>query len=480
VLTRRQVLQRTAAVAAGMSTAKALLTMGGADAGAAVLARKPGYGKLITNPRARALKLPRGFGYRRFGKAGSRMSDGVKTPPCHDGISVFAGTGETAIVLRNHEGFGPGRAIGKINAYDPVARGGVTSSLFDTAGGSLVGSALVLNGTDTNCNGGVTPWGSWLSAEESTVGAENGFEREHGYVFEVPADATAPVDPVPITAMGRFVHEATPVDPRNGIVYLTEDNGRPGDGFYRYLPNSRGNLLAGGALEMLAIENEPGYNTVKRQTVGVSLRCTWVAVDDPDPSDAEKHPDAVYRQGAAKGAARFLGLEGAFYSEGSVFFTASEAGDVNKGQVWRYTPDLDDFAKGSLTLLFESPSPRKLDEPDGLTVSPRGGILLCEDGDGEETPGDVNYLRGLTPDGSIFDFARNERPLVLEEEAIENLLPFNKRYWQRHRVARKDDLVGSSEFSGGAYSPDGRWLFVNIQYPGATYAITGPWEKGWL
>jgi secreted PhoX family phosphatase len=480
MITRRQMLKRTAAAAAGMSTANALLAMGSADAGADLLAGKAGYGKLVTNPRAKALKLPRGFTYTTFGKAGSRMSDGVKTPPCHDGIGVFAGDGDVAILLRNHEGFGPGRAISKLNAYDPVARGGVTSSHFDTASGKLVGSALVLNGTDTNCNGGVTPWGSWLSGEESTVGSDNGFEREHGYVFEVPANATGPVEPVPIKAMGRFVHEATPVDPRSGIVYLTEDNGDPGDGFYRYLPDSAGNLLAGGSLEMLAIEGRPGYDTLRKQRVGVSLPCTWVKIDDPDPSDAEKHPAAVYRQGAAKGAARFLSLEGAFFSQDSVFFTASEAGDAKKGQIWRYTPDLVDLAKGTLSLMFESPAAHKLDEPDGLVVSPRGGILLCEDGDGEDTPGDVNYLRGLTPGGAVFDFARNERPLVLEQEAIENLLPFNKRYWQRHRIARKGDLVGSSEFSGGAYSLDGRWLFINIQYPGATYAITGPWEKGWL
>jgi secreted PhoX family phosphatase len=454
--------------------------MGAADAGADLLAGKTGYGPLVLSPKARALKLPRGFTYRRFGKAGSRMSDGLKTPPCHDGAGIFAGDGNTVVLLRNHEGFGPGRALGAHNAYDRVARGGVTSSRFDIAAGRLTGSALVLNGTDTNCNGGVTPWGSWLSAEESTVGARHGFEREHGYVFEVPANAAGPVDPVPIKAMGRFVHEATPVDPRTGIVYETEDNGHPGDGFYRYLPASNANLLAGGALEMLAIEGKPAYDTTKRQKVGERLACSWVAIDDPDPSDAAKHPDAVYRQGAAKGAARFLALEGAFFSQDSVFFTASEAGDAKRGQIWRYTPSLDNLATGTLTLLFESPSPRKLDEPDGITVSPRGGILLCEDGGGEETPGDINFLRGLTPGGKVFDFARNERPLVLEEEAIENLQPFNKRYWQRHRVAKKGDAVGSSEFSGAVYSPDGRWLFVSIQYPGATYAITGPWENGWL
>ncbi len=37
-----------------------------------------------------------------------------------------------------------------------------------------------------------------------------------------------------------------------------------------------------------------------------------------------------------------------------------------------------------------------------------------------------------------------------------------------------------AEWAGGCYSPDGRWLFVNIQTPGITFAITGPWHKGSL
>jgi hypothetical protein len=37
-----------------------------------------------------------------------------------------------------------------------------------------------------------------------------------------------------------------------------------------------------------------------------------------------------------------------------------------------------------------------------------------------------------------------------------------------------------SEWAGATYSPDGRWLFVNIQSPGITFAITGPWKAGAL
>ncbi len=41
------------------------------------------------------------------------------------------------------------------------------------------------------------------------------------------------------------------------------------------------------------------------------------------------------------------------------------------------------------------------------------------------------------------------------------------------------DFTGS-EFAGACYSPDGKWLFVNVQSPGTTFAITGPWRTGAL
>ncbi len=238
--------------------------------------------------------------------------------------------------------------------------------------------------------------------------------------------------------MGRFVHEAIAIDPASGIVYETEDRGS--SGFYRFLPEDPRNLSAGGRLQMLAVKAQPNYDTRTGQRVGKPLPVTWVDIDDPDPAAAATNADAVNQQGFAKGAATFARLEGAWYADGSIFINSTSGGDDKLGQVWEYRPRGQ--SGGQLILLFESPDAELLQSPDNITVSPRGGLLLCEDGSG------TDFLRGVTQEGRIFDFGRND---------------FN-----------------GSEFAGATYSPDGNTLFVNVQSPGISFAITGPFERGEL
>ena len=249
-------------------------------------------------------------------------------------------------------------------------------------------------------------------------------------------------------------------DPRSGIVYMTEDCGDPADGFYRYLPDNPRKLHEGGRLQMLAVQGRSRYDTPHGQKVGRKLRCAWVAIDDPDPEDADQRPNAVFQQGREKGAAQFMALEGAKWKGGSAYFTASEGGDDELGQIWRYTPK--GMKHGVLQLLYESSSDTKLEEPDAIAVSPRGGVVVCEDGDGGE-PGGDNFIRLLAPTGKLETVARNDTPMDLVQ-------------WDEGDPG----TYGRSEWSGAVYSPDGQWLFVHIQYPGKTFAINGPWDRGWL
>ena len=418
-----------------------------------------GYGELQATPDRRdgveRIALPAGFTYRSFGIEGDPMTDGNPTPRAHDGMGVFDMPNGNVRLVRNHEDRDPAVISTPIGdpskAYDARAMGGNTTlEVAVTSDGDreLVRDFVSLNGTIVNCAGGSTPWGSWLSCEETTAGETQGFEKDHGYNFEIPASANDEVTPVPLKAMGRFVHEAAAIDPRTGIVYETEDRGT--SGFYRFIPNVAGDLAQGGRLQMLAVRNRPNYDTRTGQVVGQSLPVVWVDIDDPDPAAAEINSLAVFEQGAAEGAATFARLEGCWYGGGTVFFNATSGGDSGDGQVWAYR--ISGRSTGQLRLLFESPDPTVLSGPDNITVSPRGGVLVCEDGDNEDL-----FLRGLTRNGKIFDFARNL---------------FNGREW-----------------CGATYTSDGETLYVNVQGDtrsggpgnlGYTFAIWGPWEDGAL
>lgn len=420
-----------------------------------------GYGPLVA--RDNFISLPEGFRYVVLAKAGSTMSDGRTMPLAHDGMTCFAGQGSQVLLVRNHELSQNDEANNDAAFYDPMGAGGVTITVFDTATEKEVKSYTALLGTIENCNGGTSLSGAWLTCEETTEGEGAGFQKPHGYVFEVPATTTAPIqNPQPIKAMGRFEHEAARQDPTTGIVYMTEDNGDPADGFYRYVPNDKMNLSAGGKLQVLAIKDKPQLVTYTGQTVGAEYDTAWVDIADPDPANAEDDAGAVYKQGLELGAAQFMGLEGLALQDGVAYFVASEAGDAEKGQVWSFTPNGDG---GKLKLLYESTDGSVLDQPDNITLSPNGAVLMCEDGDGEDVDGGTNWLRFLSQKGKIFDFAQNITKIDLHDLDDEDFPEAGKAF-------------GASEFSGVCFSPDGKWLFLNVQYPGLTIAITGPWERG--
>ena len=199
-----------------------------------------------------------------------------------------------------------------------------------------------------------TPWGTWITCEETTIGVDAGYKKPHGYVFEVDPLANEPVLTKPYKKLGRFLHEAGAVDPDTGVVYMTEDEGP--DGFYRFVPETSGDLTSG-QLQMLRVKGQPKYNTIVGQTVGAVLVCNWVNIDTPDPSDAEDNASAVFHEGRSKGGAKFLGGEGCTYRDGGVVFGSSDGGDKGLGQIWQYTPttnigELNE--QGELELLFES------------------------------------------------------------------------------------------------------------------------------
>ena len=426
----------------------------------------PGYGPLVADPN-RIFDLPAGFSYQVISQAGETMSDGFLVPQKCDGMGCFdLGSGRVALV-RNHElrpedaNFGPYGLTRRLAsrlpagaAYDMAGGaplpGGTTTLVYDTRARRLERQHLSLAGTAVNCAGGTTPWGSWLSCEESVlVPGRSGVGKDQGCVFEVPAAARAPVQPAPLRDMGRFQHEAACVDPRTGIVYMTEDAFDHLGLFYRFLPNQRGALAKGGRLQALGFRDAPeGGDSRNREAVawreGDWKDAVWIDLDGVDNPN-----DDLRQRGHKAGAAVFSRGEGIFWGRGELYFTCTSGGPARLGQVMRYTPSPAEGQPGErarpgrVQLFLESINPTVLAFPDNLAVSPWGHLLVCED---KYTEMAVNHLKGVTPEGQVYTIGRNA-------------------------------FAGNAELAGVCFSPDGSILFLNIYLPGITLAITGPWKN---
>jgi secreted PhoX family phosphatase len=489
-----------------------LARAGGVVAGNSGVNNKAGYGPLVDamdrTTGQYLLQLPEGFEYRTFGEAGSMMEDGAITPPSHDGMMAFKGPNGSLRLVRNHEttyqdgntgglfgGDVPQPPAGEVAArpYDGACNGGTTTIEIGRDDGDWgpVRSWRSASGTYFNCSGGNTSYGTWITCEELPSGPDmsgppwggdffgnsTGLMQKHGYIYEVdPAwgPDESPV-PVPIRSAGRFTHEGAVMDNATGYLYMTQDDFFGPSGLYRYIPPA-GNkpqrdraLHDGGVLQMLRVPGIPNAELFNHQEPGASYAVDWVTIDDPDPdydpgSSWFASLGVVSAQGIAQGAAQFSRLEGIRRRGRQIFFSSTQGGQGREGasstfgpgygQIWQLN-----LASMRLQLVFEAPptAPGQvgpednlpaLSLPDNIAISPRGVLVLCEDGTIDDPPFVIpsNFMRGLTKGGELFDFAKN--------------------------------IDTTGEFTGATFSPDGKRMFFNIQDIGRTFEVRGPFERG--
>ena len=458
-LSRRQFVARAAAAGVAVSVAGSVEALYTAQPALGTSGPKIGYGPLIEDPNG-MLDLPRGFSYKILSREGTVRPDGLKTPSRFDGMGAFSDRDGGSRLVRNHE-CSPTATIKVVappeRTYDPGGAGG-TSTLVVDRHNHATKEFVSLGGTAINCSGGITPWRTWLTCEETELKAGDpaGYTKDHGFIFEVdPYDDRRNDNPTPLKAMGRFQHEAVAIDPATGIVYETEDAFiAPLGGFYRFLPNRPrggwGSLRAGGELQAMYIPGLPDLSVV--QEAGAEFGgVQWIKVPDPlattesvRAQDYGSRSPVATSSRAAGGATR----DRCVYFVSS--FARTELGPkVNHdGQVWRFDPRKKTLR---LEVIFTRPKPGsddpEFDAPDNITMSPYGGLMMCEDGLGEQ------HILGTTEDGEVFKFARNR---------VNNGTPEDPEF---------------GELAGAGFSADGRTMFFNVYTPGITYAITGPWRR---
>jgi uncharacterized protein len=450
------------------------------------------------------LQLPEGFCYGSQGWTGDPMSDGRPTPGTHDGMAVVRShrvqRGMEHVLVRNHERTLSPTADGVLVApasYASTAVQGIMTLYYGSAPIRIGASGVVVDPAAPDPSpfsgypaGGTTRLSLRDGRCDRSEGALGG--KRHGYVFEVDADPRrSSADP--IVEMGRFVHEAVAVDPHSGYVYETEDN-RNLSALFRYVPAGRcglrGSLQRGGTLQAARIRTvlrRAGAPATRAQAndlallapaVGDEYELEWVDIGDPDsaPRVVAGQPGGVALGIVAgptylalgQGCARMSRGEGIWHAGGRMFIVDTAAGTDaagrlgrGEGAVWELT-----LATMRLRALFVSGDPGAGNNPDNVTVSPRGGVLLCEDGGGAtDAYGTGNRLLGLSAAGEAYIFAKNH--MVLSADQI----------GAAGKTVAPGDYRGS-EFTGACFEPAGRWLFVNIQTPGLSFAITGPWQRG--
>ncbi len=416
------------------------------------------FGPLVTDPQG-ILDLPEGFSYRVLASRGERMSDGFKVPGQPDGMAAFPGPDGKVVLVCNHElgkpeaawgpfedntrlpqGFDPAMAYNPGDAGLNPALGGTSNLVFDPATGEKTYHFLSLFGTDRNCAGGKLGDDTWITCEEpDDLLTSRG--KLHGWCYAVKASATPGLQkPVPLKALGRFRHEAVALDPKTGILYLTEDRD---DGLlYRFVPETRGDLSKG-KLQALAVINRASAHLRNFRAdsawpvQGEEIAVTWIDLDD-----IESPKDDLRVRGNDAGAARFPRSEGIHLADGAFYICCTNGGPQKRGQIFRLSPSVDAAKPDSLMLFLQPEISDLLTNGDNLCPAPWGGIVICEDLVDEPKP--AAHVRCVTPEGKIITLARNP---------------------------------GEGEFAGCCFAPDGKWFFVNLQSRGLTVAVTGPWEK---
>jgi secreted PhoX family phosphatase len=305
------------------------------------------------------IAVPEGFTCRMVAKGGAPLPgtdydfpifpDGSATYPLSDGGWILAVNAEIPV----HRDM-PIPPVG-----GGTQRGGGVSAIRFGPDGSVRDAYRILSGTSTNCAGGKTPWGTWLSCEEV----------DDGLVYE--CDPTGENAPAARPFMGTFKHEAVCVDPNGKRLYLTEDVGD--GGFYRFTPDDYPNLSSG-PLEIAYVDANGGVH--------------WTRVPDPSAATTPTRKQVAMTE--------FRRGEGIWFDSGIVYVATT-----SDNKIHAYDPLTETIEVVYDQKVGDGP----LNGVDNVTAAPSGDIYVCEDNGTNQL--DIGIL---TPEGQVARFLTASGP----------------------------------------------------------------------
>jgi len=290
--------------------------------------------------------------------------------------------------------------------------------------------------TIRNCSGGVTPWGTIVTAEESVTGNDvnaDGY-KDYGWLVEINP-ATAQVISMnangtkgKLWQMGIMNHENVVVNDAGTVAYYGEDGGT--HMVYKYVMDTPNNLSSGNLYVLRLDQGLSNGNPV-------GTTATWIQVPNKIQADQNNTPALAQSLGGTS----FNGVEDIEISpiDGKVYFTAKGLDKVYRMQDNGMTASqVEVFVGGSSTQYsFNTAQGMKTeawgDGNDNLTFDELGNLWVLQDGG-------KNYIWVVGPDHT----------------------PTNPN------VRLFASMPAGSEPTGLTFTPDHKFGFFSIQHPSSS------------
>lgn len=289
--------------------------------------------------------------------------------------------------------------------------------------------------TVRNCSGGVSPWGTVITAEESTNTADINGDGYHDIGWLVEFDPwTGKIKQYgngkeeKLWALGKMNHENVVVSKDSITAYFGEDGGT--QCMYKFIADKKGDLSSG---KLFGLKLDQALNA--GEPTGTTAK--WILIPNTTPTER----NAVATTAASLGCTNFNGVEDVEINPltGKIFFASK-----GLARVYQFTDkdttllDFETYVGGSTRNYLCATNSGLYSEPwgtgnDNLTFDDKGNLYVLQDG------------------------GRNHFWLVRAGHSQAN-----------PKVELMMTTPLSSEPTGMTFTPDFKFMFFSIQHPSAS------------